>query len=284
MKRTLLFLFSIALFSVATAQDTIVGWSFPHAQTTPNQGLAINSGRFIGTEDDTNHPVYFTNGIGSGDTAATAIGWNNGVMTKYWTVKFKTTGYENIKISSKQRAGSQNGGGPKEFLIQWRKGSSAAWANIIDDTIRVANDWDAGVVVDAAFPATADTATSNISVRWVIATDLNTSGTAIDTLATSKIDDIIVTGTSINTGLTEVLYTANEVNIYPNPSTGIINITSYDVIESIKVYNQLGSLVFEQNNATTNTSIDMSQFGKGIYFVNLCMHDGEIKNQKVVIF
>lgn len=284
MKRTLLFLFCIALLSAASAQDTIAGWTFPGSQLTPNLGLAINSSRFIGTEDDATHPVYFTNGIGSGDTAATAIGWNNGVMTKYWTVKFKTTGYENIKISSKQRAGSQNGGGPKEFLIQWRKGSSAAWANIIDDTIRVANDWDAGVVVAAALPSGADTASSSVSVRWVIATDMNTSGTAIDTLATSKIDDIIVTGTSISTGLTEVLYTANEINIYPNPSTGIINIVSSDVVESIKVYNQLGSLVFEQNNASANTSIDMSQFGKGIYFINLRNHQGVSKNHKVVIF
>lgn len=284
MKKTLLFLFSIALFSFAMSQDVIVGWTFPGSQLTPNQGLSINASRFIGTEDDTNHPIYFTNGIGAGDTAATAIGWHNGVMSKYWTVKFKTTGYENIKISSKQRAGSQNGGGPKEFLIQWRKGSSAAWANIIDDTIRVANDWDAGVVVDAAFPAAADTATSNISVRWVIATDLNISGTAIDSLATSKIDDIIVTGTSVSTGLTEVLYTANEINIYPNPSNGKINVVSNEIVENIVIYNQLGAVVFEQKNAPKNCTIDLSLFGKGIYFVNILKQDGDMKNHKVVIY
>jgi hypothetical protein len=238
--------------------------------------------RFIGTEIDSIRPITFTSGQVTGDTAATTIGWNNGVMTKYWILKFKSTGYHDIKISSKQRAGNQNGGGPKEFLLQWKKGS-AAWANVINDTIRCANDWTSGVVTEAAFPAGADTASSNISVRWVLARDLNTSGTAIDTLAVSKIDDIIITGTAVSSGISEVLYASNSINVYPNPSTGLVNIVSNDVLESIMVYNQLGAVVFEQKSAPMNTTIDLSTFGRGIYFINLRDNAGELTSKKVVI-
>ncbi len=283
MKKTLLFLFCSAIMGITSAQDTIAAWTFPTSIKTPTTGLSINMGRFIGTEDDAARPITFTTGQISGDTVATTIGWNSGVMTKYWLVKFKTTGYTDIKISSKQRAGNQNGGGPKEFIIQWSKGSPTNWQNLTSDTIRCANDWTSGVVNEAAFPAAADTASSNISVRWVLATYLNTTGTAIDTLAVSKIDDIIVTGTAVTTGLTEVLFSASSINVYPNPSTGLVNIVSNDVLESVMVYNQLGAVVLEQTNVPMNTTIDLSSFGRGLYFINLRNKEGELTSKKVVI-
>jgi len=282
MKKTLLFLSCIACMAMAMGQDTIAAWTFPTSIKTPTTGLSINMPRFIGTENDTLHPIYFTTGQVSGDTAATSIGWNNGVGTKYWILKFKTTGYKDIKISSKQRAGAQNGGGPKDFLIQWKVGT-ASYANIVDDTIRVANDWTTGVVTEAAFPAGADTSASNISVRWVLASDLNTSGTAIDTLAISKIDDIIITGTSISTGVEEVLYEAASMNVYPNPSTGIVNIVSNDMLENVTVYNQIGAVVFEQKSVAQKLSIDLSQFGRGIYYVSMKNSEGKTNAKKIVV-
>lgn len=283
MKKTLLFLCCSAMISFASAQDTIAAWTFPTSIKTPTTGISANMGRFIGTEDDAVREITFTTGQATGDTAATTVGWDAGAMTKYWILKFKTTGYKDIKISSKQRAGGSNGGGPKEFLIQWSKGSPANFVNLINDTICCANDWTSGVVNEAAFPAGADTATSNISVRWVLATDLNTSGAAIDPLAVSKIDDIIVTGTQITTGLTEVLYSASSIQIFPNPSTGLVNIESVNILETIMVYNQIGAIVFQQNNPAMKTTIDLSAFGRGIYFINLRDDEGNMTSKKVVI-
>lgn len=282
MKKTLLFLSCIIFVTLAMGQDTIAGWTFPTSIKTPSFGLSINSPRFIGTENDTLRPIYFTTGQVVPDTAATTIGWNNGVGTKYWIVKFKTTGYRDIKISSKQRAGNQNGGGPKDFLIQWKKGT-ASYANIIDDTIRCANEWTTGVVTEAAFPSTADTATSNITVRWVLASDLNTSGTSIDTLGISKIDDIIVTGTSVTTGISEVLYESAFINVYPNPTTGIVNIVSNNTMKNITVYNQLGAIVFEQNAVTEQLTINLSQFGRGIYYIKANNELGKTISQKIIV-
>lgn len=283
MKKTLLFFVFIAFFGYLSAQDTIAGWTFPTSIKTPSFGLAINSGRFIGTEDDVNRPVTFSTGIVSGDTAATAIGWNNGVMTKYWIVKFKTSGYRDIKISSKQRAGNQNGGGPKNFLIQWKMGT-AAWSNLINDTIQVGNDWTSGVVTDAAFPSAADTSASNISVRWVVALDLNLNGGAVDSLATSKIDNIIVTGTSISSGFEEVLYESQSVNMYPNPSNGIIHLNSNKAIQQLSIYNQNGSLLYNSFDLKSTMSFDLSVYGSGIYLVKVIGEDGSIHNLKAILY
>lgn len=61
-----------------------------------------------------------------------------------------------------------------------------------------------------------------------------------------------------------------EINIYPNPSTGIINLTfktqkKRDVI----VYNVLGEMVASVNTDELNTMIDLSNQSKGIYFVKI---------------
>lgn len=283
MKKTILFLICSAFMGIASAQDTIAAWTFPTSIKTPTSGLSINMGRFIGTEDDASRPISFTTGQTSGDTAATTIGWNNGVMTKYWILKFKTVGYKDIKISSKQKAGNQDGGGPKEFLIQWSKGSPASWSNITNDTIRCANDWTSGVVSNIPLPAGADTASSNISVRWVLATDINTSGTAIDTLATTKIDDIIVTGTSISTGIETILFEANSIHVFPNPSTGIITINSSEDLDQVVIYNHIGAVVFEQKSIPSKLDIDLSQYGNGIYYINLKKTNGDQVCKKIIV-
>ncbi len=283
MKKTLLIISCFAAMSFTMAQDTIVGWSFPNSQLTPNYGLAINASRFIGTEDDVARPTTYTTGQVTGDSAATTTGWDNGVGTKYWTLKFKTDGYKDIKISSKQRAGNQNGGGPKDFLIQWRKGSAATWENISNDTIHCANDWATGVVSEVQLPSGADTATSNISVRWVLSSNLNTSGTTIDPLAISKIDDIIVTGTAANVGIEEILYSSNSINIYPNPSNGIIKIVSDKSISNIEIINQIGSVVYAKNDNLTELNIDLSAYGSGIYFIRLKDLEGLQYNKKIIV-
>jgi hypothetical protein len=85
---------------------------------------------------------------------------------------------------------------------------------------------------------------------------------------------VIPTGTS---GIAN----AGAVNIYPNPSTGIFTIdnsalkSDYDVI----VYNAVGKLVNEGRNITT---LDMSAFSSGIYYLTISSKEG-ILNRKISV-
>jgi PKD repeat protein len=76
----------------------------------------------------------------------------------------------------------------------------------------------------------------------------------------------------------------NEINIYPNPSTSVLNIevkylTSYSLIEMI---NTQGQIVFSKKVNAKNTSINIETLPKGIYFVKL-IDDKNWQVKKVII-
>ena len=61
-------------------------------------------------------------------------------------------------------------------------------------------------------------------------------------------------------------------NLYPNPSTGVINITAVDNrdIESIQVYDLNGKLVFlDEKTYTQHHQLDLSALEPGVYFIEL---------------
>jgi len=68
------------------------------------------------------------------------------------------------------------------------------------------------------------------------------------------------------------LFTAEQIKIYPNPCFQklTIAIDSKDFSElSIKLFDLLGNLVFEQVSYNKQVEINVSDFGKGVYFVQL---------------
>ncbi|MFY7964847.1 MAG: T9SS type A sorting domain-containing protein [Chitinophagaceae bacterium] len=76
----------------------------------------------------------------------------------------------------------------------------------------------------------------------------------------------------------------NGISIYPNPATTNINITSQQFIQQIKLINQLGQTLQQFNNLNTkNKTINIEQFSKGVYVVQIVTSNGEIKTQKIVI-
>jgi hypothetical protein len=74
---------------------------------------------------------------------------------------------------------------------------------------------------------------------------------------------------------------------YPNPASDFLNIVSTNSnqqINGLKIYNQLGSLVYDQAEINPNDiSVNVSEFAEGIYFVALTFADGEIENQKISV-
>ena len=81
----------------------------------------------------------------------------------------------------------------------------------------------------------------------------------------------------------EALSENSEINVYPNPSSGIVNVDFKKATE-IKVENILGELIYdekvEQMNAGTKT-IDLTNFPNGNYFISVM--DGETASKYKVI-
>ena len=61
-----------------------------------------------------------------------------------------------------------------------------------------------------------------------------------------------------------------QMKIFPNPSSSIINIAFSERINNLKIYDIIGNKIFENNSIDNkNTKLNVSNFGKGIYFVKI---------------
>ncbi|MFA7688397.1 MAG: T9SS type A sorting domain-containing protein, partial [Moheibacter sp.] len=73
----------------------------------------------------------------------------------------------------------------------------------------------------------------------------------------------------------------NKITLYPNPTTGIINLQTQQKVNSVSVYNLMGQKVSYSLNKE-KTSIDISNLSGGIYFVEVILNDKTIKRHKII--
>ena len=70
------------------------------------------------------------------------------------------------------------------------------------------------------------------------------------------------------------------IKFYPNPATSIINFDfqkEYDRTYNFQIFNFLGKKVFELNNVTPRTIVNLNDFYRGIYIFQL-----RDKNKKII--
>ncbi|MBE9467322.1 MAG: T9SS type A sorting domain-containing protein [Bacteroidetes bacterium] len=272
---------------VVAAGDTITGWSFSDAddvEFNSNMGLEGNQGYDIRAENETaetSRTITLTKGAHKDDFAATAEGWDAGNNDKFWSIKLKANGYKDFKVSSKQRSGGTNAG-PKNWKIQAQL-SKQEWIDIPDGKITVANDWTTGVANGLAFPSDFDNpGTTSIYIRWIMTSNDDINGGTVEATGTSKIDDILITATATETGITTELF-SSKVNVYPNPCNGILNIASTEDVDKVEIYNIQGRKVEEVQNHVGALSINTESLSKGLYFVRIFFHNERIPMTKKVI-
>ncbi len=77
----------------------------------------------------------------------------------------------------------------------------------------------------------------------------------------------------------------NPVSVYPNPSSGVVNIDLGNISNtvSVDVYNITGQLLKTVNNITSNTSIDLSDLAQGHYFVKVNNGVSSITKKVVIL-
>ncbi|MDR2979709.1 MAG: T9SS type A sorting domain-containing protein [Bacteroidales bacterium] len=84
------------------------------------------------------------------------------------------------------------------------------------------------------------------------------------------IDDIKVqAGNSINETSVD-----NTVNVYPNPATSVLNITSTSIINQVEIFNMTGQLIHKTQSTDNNLKINTNDFAQGFYFVKIHNENG----------
>jgi hypothetical protein len=96
------------------------------------------------------------------------------------------------------------------------------------------------------------------------------------------IDNMSVTVTS---SLSVEGFNTSDVELYPNPTNGLINIAGTDIsnIKEISIFNQLGQKVMNLNaSQLNNNSFDISDLNTGVYFAQLKDNSNNSKTMKIV--
>lgn len=73
--------------------------------------------------------------------------------------------------------------------------------------------------------------------------------------------------------------TKNNIEIYPNPTNGIVNIKGDLKVKSVEIANTVGQLLSIKSE---NQQIDITSYPKGIYFVKINMENGKQIIKKVI--
>lgn len=79
-------------------------------------------------------------------------------------------------------------------------------------------------------------------------------------------------------------FLAIEVSLYPNPTTGIVNLQINGVVESVKVYDVTGKVTIASlslGEGLGERIINLSHFSSGMYFVEVTV-DGQTSRHKVI--
>jgi len=176
---------------VNAQQDTVVAWNFPlnPDNSIADGGVAANLTKTLVVRGGTS-AVDFSN-VGFSTNAANATGWNAGMNAKYWMIGFETSGFSSLMLSSKQRSANT---GPRDFKIQYTLDTNSAWTDVTG-TYAVMNNWTTGFTSALALPV-ACTNQPLVFVRWIMTSDINVTGGAVDLTGSSRIDDILITGSS----------------------------------------------------------------------------------------
>jgi uncharacterized repeat protein (TIGR01451 family) len=116
-----------------------------------------------------------------------------------------------------------------------------------------------------------------------------TAGTVINNTAYIYFDynAPIVTNTSHNTYMTVTSINEtinNEFAVFPNPTNGIVTITSKVLAPmNIVVYNVVGGMVHESKTTQSKTQLDLSYLSNGVYFVKVSLLERKTATYKLVI-
>lgn len=119
-------------------------------------------------------------------------------------------------------------------------------------------------------------------------TDNGASWTPVDAGNPSQEEKRVWIYTTIVTSVPPIDKMDNQISIYPNPSTGLVNISMggnfKDGLVTINVYNIFGQLVYNSNTICANNSINLNleTIASGTYFLKIS-NENSISTEKLII-
>lgn len=84
------------------------------------------------------------------------------------------------------------------------------------------------------------------------------------------------------TDVDEIFTAENDVYIYPNPASSVLNISSAEVIRKIEIYTMSGALLISKIPTAFNAELNIESLSPGIYLTNI-YQDNSSTSRKIVV-
>ncbi len=82
----------------------------------------------------------------------------------------------------------------------------------------------------------------------------------------------------------EIYKNIDNINLYPVPTDGTLNVSSFETIDRIAIYNLLGTVVYSAENINNlNISIKTDSFNSGYYFAKVKTKNGKTYTNKFIV-
>jgi len=72
------------------------------------------------------------------------------------------------------------------------------------------------------------------------------------------------------------------VKVYPNPTTGLVNIQSQEELRSYEVVNLLGQVLLKGQLKQGQNSIMIESLSTGTFILNITTAEGKVMSRKVI--
>ena len=173
---------------------------------------------------------------------------------------------QNLTVPTRPNAPTDPVVNDDENLFGWTNNSSFPNATDYEYTINAGTNWfdcnsNPIYVGDIYIPA------GDVQVRIIAITNTN-----------FKSDELM---SDMNfTNSTNIENTDNNISIYPNPTSNFIEITAENIC-SIKIIDISGKIIYSFETTDNSTTIDLSKFEKGIYFVKIST-DNSTYSKKII--
>jgi hypothetical protein len=256
--------------------DTLIKYTFKDSTLLngpfPDAGLTANLNNPITTKGGTNAISYTYTGATS--KSARATGWDAGNGTKFWQIKVTTSGYNTLKLSSKQRS---SGTGPKDFKVQYKIAYSGTWTDVPGATVLDSNNWTKGVLTNVAIPTACDNQ-DTVYLKWIMTSNTTVGNGTVAAGGASNIDDILVVGVSIVQGLSSY---SMQPDVKMVVNKGTLTLYSNEPAKEISIFDISGNLVYNSIKTSSVNTVNTDKFNQGIYFINVTFDNNSTVTKKI---
>jgi hypothetical protein len=111
--------------------------------------------------------------------------------------------------------------------------------------------------------------TTAIAVSPSVTTNYTVTGTNASNGCTNT--TVFTQSVSTCTGLNQITSTVSEINIYPNPTTGIANLVINEKLlgTELNVYNLFGEVIYTSKLQRLNIELNLNEQANGVYFIRI---------------